>query len=1118
MSVPINQESLLGALTPDVFIEAISLETAGNPYEKDDPHTDDHPLERRHTAASPSESLTVSIDVSLKEVLGNDLIGSWLQEAQFQKYLKIKVIQSTDEEITSILSQNQNAIRLTSDDNSYLHSPLLGKMGYASSDARKNIMARLRASTQRQELSIAAAMSNKASTRLFRSSVELADSGSRIYNFSFRARFTIPIENPEHLAYFALSYIDLAAVQADFGLSVDVASAKEQNGKVSSEIVIDNYRVVSTASVFKTVEGEIWAGPVHRGLNNSWLTGTKSTKSPMPLSKSLVPNAKVHDFRISRRAESIDLGLLGTTNDEIMRLLNPPATTANSMTVMSLTEKDNYFSELLISRDPDGSSRIFFGINFMRALENNSLFGRILQHLDEGTQREIIQSSDIVSARLSRKRVKRTRTANTLGALSPSTTVFDANIDPQEVLVSASGNEINSETDIASFKEVGIATVSASPQASEVRYFTGMDKTVSSKTDGAYTYGVVLQIKDGVKGFLLSTIADLKSDIEALKEYKIVASAPGMTKGVLAANPHIDHEGEASAVEIGLSRGNFSLISGRFTSNFADTMNEKYPEFKVQPWNKSITDFIYILKMFGAKKTTPIAKGFFSMINPTTGSIPGLIHFISLCESLVRSLESLVGTEESSSPHSSSKSYVPANPVDKTFQITKWFDSNFFDSNVRKYFGYDYLSSMAFTSRDKNIDHYNTDGLKLLEAERWTQRVAHENGKWFSDPTSTVSLIAGNMAFIENMPVSQNDYMFLSPSTIFLGSEEDVFYNDLRVVDYEKASNVVATLYGYTSTQGGRVTPSPPDNKNMNYEDRLTASLASFGATLQRPDAALPQPLVYLSPEDPALSIGNTLSILDTVDPEIEIVVPDKCHKGEVLAGAPVDAPVPTADKNNVVANAFLRDFVGPFVRFQRAPNRVPHSVTQTIADYDLNVQTCALRAALDQELVMPNQVLSLAAPSVNGALPLHNFFDIGGDFVRDPKYSAVYDLNIGLLNAVEYFDGFREDMLQNGKKALKKLSIQRSSWKPLTREDYLKSKGDLLLCRMRGYTSAVLGLTRPAGIDLPAYDGYFFIRSPRQGLRSSQSIRALTEHILKEMWSSISLIRGEYITSNIIT
>lgn len=1118
MSVPISQESLLGTLTPDVFIEAISLETAGNPYEKDDPHIDDHPLERRRTAASPSESLTISIDVSLKEVLGNGPIGSWLQEAQFQKYLKIKVIQSTDEEITNLLSQNQNAIRLASADNDYLQSPLLGKFGYVSGAARKNIMARLRASTERQELSIAAAMSNQESVRLFRSSVDVTDSGSRIYNFSFRARFTIPNANPEHLAYFALSYIDLAAVQADYGLSIDIDSAKEQNGKVNSEIVIDNYRVVSTASVFKTTVGEVWAGPVHRGENDTWLSGTKSNKSPVLLTKDLVPNAKVHDFRISRQARSVDLGLFGTTNDEIMRLLNPPATTSNSMTVMSLAEKDNYFSELLISRDSDGSSRIFFGINFMRALENNSLFGRILQHLDEGAQREIIQSSDIISARLSRKRVKKTRTPNTLGALSPGTSNFDVNIDPQEVLVSASGNQINSETDIASFREVDIATVSASPQASEVRYFTGMDKTVSSKTDGFYTYGVTLQIKDGVKSFLLSTLTGLRNNIESLKEYKTVASAPGMTKGVLAANPHIDHEGEASAVQIGLSRGNFSLISGRFTSNFSAQMNEKYPRFEVQPWNKSITDFIYVLKMFGADSTTPIAKSLFSMINPTTGSIPGVIHFISLYESLVLSLESLVGAEESQSPHSSKKSYVPANTADKAFQITKWFDTEFFDSNVRKHFGYDYLSSIAFTNRDIDVERYNTDGLKLLEAERWNERVAHENGKWFSDPTATISLIAGNMAFVENMPVSQNDFMFLSPSTVLLGSEDAVFYNDLRVVDYEKASNVVATLYGYTSTAASRVIESPPDNKNMNYQDRLTSSLASFGAVIQSPSARAPQPLIYLSPEDPALSIANTLTILDTVDPEIEIVVPDKCHEGEILAGAPVDGPVPTTKENNVVANTFLRDFVGPFVRFQSAPSRVPHSITQTIANYDLNVQTSALRTVFNQELVVPNQILSLAATSVNGALPLHDFFDIGGDFVRDPKYSSVYDLNIGLLNAVEYFDGFKEDSLQSDEKVLKKLSIQRSSWKPLTREDYLRSKGDLLLCRMRGYTSAILGLVRPAGIDLPAYDGYFFIRSPRQGKSTPQNIRVLTENVLKEMWSSVSLIRGEYITSNIIT
>ena len=1139
----VDQQSLMSSLIPDIFIEGVTLETTGGyipaplplPYGLSLHPSSSRkkwvPAASRHgtsSASASSSALTVSVDVSIKEVMSNDMVGRWLEEEDFQKYLKIKIIQSKDPKVTRILSSNQAAIELTSAGGISRLSPaaLAPLLGVASPAAQRKLLAQIRENTERKDISIASALSDE-TLLLFRSSVEMSTTGGKIYNFSFRTKYIIPNDRPPHLAYFAVSYIDMAALQADYGFSTSASSVKEQNGKVASEIVIDNSKIVSQASVFRTSRGAIWAGPVHK-VQRKWWSGSKPSPSSEPLIKSLVPNSKVHDFRIRQQIKELDISLFGDTNEEILRLLNPPLT-RDSMITMSLIEKGNCISELLTSRDPDGSCRMFFGVNMLRALEENSPFGKILQYLDTEAKKDILSNSKTVSAKILRKRVRRTNILNSISAPKQSSTAFDENVDPTEVLISASGDSIDSEGSKFSLREVKLATVSSSSENAEMRYFTAMDKTISSKTDGLYTYGVDFEIEDGIKEFLLLTIRGLNDNITLLKEYQRNADAKGMNKAVLAENPHIDHELERPFGMSGASGANYDVITGRFTSEFTTKMIDKYPSSGRQPWKEPITDFIYALEMFGARDTRNVTEGLFSMINPSTGSIVGVLNFINLYDSLTKKLQLVTGVNDIPGPHASEKVFVPSNPVNKLFQVSTFFDSSVFDVDIRKYFGYDYLSSKPFLTKNSSPqsrtgrgESSNTDGLKLLEAESWKTRVNYENRKWFSDPQSTISLAAKNKDLLMNQPLSQNDFMFLTPSRIFLGSDNNVFDNDLKTVNYENYSIACATLYSFSNaTLGGAIEPSLFNRVNINYRQSLAPSLASFGAILQSPSLSPPVPVVMSSKQSPATRTGTTWEIVGPPDPEIEITAPVVCVDNVSPSSTRGISPLAPHERKDVVANTFLRDFIGPFVRFQDAPGVVPKAATETISSYDLNVETSAIRSVIRWDANIPNQVLSVAAGSVNPSLASHDFINIPGDFIRDPKFSSVYELNIGLLNSVEFFDGFEEDTLpiispQKPKRYLRKLDIKRASWKPLDRASYSRCRGDVLLCRLRPYSSATLGLGKPQGVALPVYDEYFFIRPPGT-TTDLPGIRERTTRALTQMWAATSLTRGDYITSNVV-
>ena len=114
----LSQEELLGKLVPNVYIDGVALESSGEPPPQDNPHIDsDSSFAITESKFLPqdgtsSKTMKVTVDLSIKEVLDNDLVGRWFDEEKVVKYVKLMVVQSTDQHLTQALSNNRKAIAL----------------------------------------------------------------------------------------------------------------------------------------------------------------------------------------------------------------------------------------------------------------------------------------------------------------------------------------------------------------------------------------------------------------------------------------------------------------------------------------------------------------------------------------------------------------------------------------------------------------------------------------------------------------------------------------------------------------------------------------------------------------------------------------------------------------------------------------------------------------------------------------------------------------------------------------------------------------------------------------------------------------------------------------------
>jgi len=748
----IDQESIIGELIPDVKISRITLQSGGSTNTDSNPHID--VASERNLFLPDQDNLKITLDLFIKETLSDDVLGSWLDNIDIQKYLKIKIFQSTHTRITSILSLSQDMIELLDEDRNIDTNDKRFKIfqSVLEISSVQEVLEQLKNSISSQTISTI----NKKNIK-----EEIDSNGNKTFNVNYNVNFNIKNSNPSHLAYFVFSSFDILELAKDFNLEFDSISLDKTNGKIVSEIVIDEGKNVESSHVFLNENGEIWTGAVHlNGLK--WRSRSNENENSIDLTREIVTNHKLQDFRNVKEIKKLQFSF--TSINEKLGIIDFKKNTFN------VKNKSEYFSDIHLARDRNGDAKFFFTINFEKLVVDFTIYGGLIKRSNSRFIREMIKQTKIRQLRVLRRRV---RFNNGIDKFGTAQIIKRFDVNESDELIAISGEKdygtfkkINNNK--AALREILLALDTNSDHG--LRHFTGMDKTISELTDGDYQYGVEVDIDDSSIEFFVNKLQDLRDAKIELEEYLNEGSKISISKNIAEVqDPHIEHASEHFGTS-SKTFGNFDIDANRFTKHFINLMARKYAgdKIKAAPWISPILVYADILDIFtdafksnNEKKT--ILNCLLNFVSPQTGNPSGISAVIKLIENLISMIQSVVNVTESDSHQVSSvkrsTSHSNGKVSKKSFKVEKFFLNNSFDSNISKGIGSDYLSN----GRD---DTKNDDGLKKINSLDFIKRIDSETLRYFNTLEPDINISYGSNTITSKDRISNTSFSYLSPSRI----------------------------------------------------------------------------------------------------------------------------------------------------------------------------------------------------------------------------------------------------------------------------------------------------------------------------------------------------------------
>ena len=789
--VAINQNDLIGSIIPNVFISRITLESSGYPAKESNPHIDHT---RENAVSTDTDGLVATVDLIVKEKLTNDLIGSWFASNDITKYLNLEVYQIKDSALTTYLGYGIDSFGLI-------------KGHYPPGDLRFELAAKLwSASRPNEQVTVEKVHlwilnnaivkilplsketdGNNSDISQFKSRVD--DDGNVIYDITYRVQFESAKARPEHLAFFAISTIDIRQMAFDYNFSLDEIGLAETIGNVASDIAIDGGKVASKTFAYFDSQQKIWGGPVHRDESTGrWFSGASPQPDSVALTRKTITNPKIQDFRNVKEIEKLMIDFSDVENNILSK--NPLKRLSNDTIVSTYTQ--NYFSEMELTRNSDGDAKFCFSFDMKKAIVENTVLGRLIAGRQELCQ-QAISRSKINSMRIYRQRVKEDFSLSLSGtpsALSP----FDKN-EPWELIVNSGEkswkNFVSVNDDKGSLKELEVSLSSLESQQDinfyGIRWFDGMDKIMSDITDGIYRYIVEVEIGDNTADYILEKIEVLLETKRELEVYLQRGSQQSMTKYVAEIrDPHIESSLERSRSDKSIV-GNYDPISNRFTDKFINKMFQQYPIDSINsPWISGTVVYVQILDLFTnqfqneqgleigafAAARGEILQTLMNFLSPNTGNPKSIGVVIKMYDKLINTLARLVGSTVSVRSYGNSSqlpTYRVSKPKKRTFKISKSFNS-VFDSEITKSSGADYLSMGGSETEE------NRGGLREVSSNDYFNRIQREMERFSGQREPDVN-VPGTTS---DDTYTNTSYTYLTPATLYTSTERYVldFDND----------------------------------------------------------------------------------------------------------------------------------------------------------------------------------------------------------------------------------------------------------------------------------------------------------------------------------------------------
>ena len=370
MNIEVTQ--LVGNILPNTKIGRIILESKTRPDSIiDDPHIESD-LENKITYSNGSDNdtlskMVVSIDIVLKDLPQENNASSWSTNPDFNKFLKCRVIQCRDRDLSVVLANNLNSNNAESGKNAFLADVAAGIEDLTIYWTDVHIIDLKQGAPSESNEYV--------NSRFLSKTPKTTTNGKAYFEYVYRVEFSVATDKPDHVSYFAHTYLDLCQMNEELDTDLPcypkklIPSAKDMMygmdivgaafGDITQSHVIMNGLVRKTNLVFLTENQEVWSGPKYYLPDNTWSGTPEGTPdfdengSPIaiPLTALKIPNTKVLDYRVRDKMLKFPLDTTFINQTFFAPLEKTKAVGSTMSEVWGELGDPAYFSDMYISRD-----------------------------------------------------------------------------------------------------------------------------------------------------------------------------------------------------------------------------------------------------------------------------------------------------------------------------------------------------------------------------------------------------------------------------------------------------------------------------------------------------------------------------------------------------------------------------------------------------------------------------------------------------------------------------------------------------------------------------------------------------------------------------------------------
>lgn len=480
----ITNEDIVGSILPKPYVSRIMLQSAGS---------------------EPNKTLVTNLQIVLKEQFENDNISSWLEDSQLLSFLKVSILQSVDEQMTTHLLnflEMQNSRNLND-------GFFFDFKNYLEDRSIFTTLPNLRNKIFYEEINLYNQLAFSLSALIQQGKAERVDNsdGSKSYNIYLDVSFSPPnlTNNPEHLSFLICTNYDLTSLLNELGNSVSSDDLKGISD-VTLETVINNGELAAKSYVYVDDNLNVWPGQIHLSSDGVTIrSGLTETQNSVNLTILEIDNYKIQDFRVLKRLLDVQLFDLKVT-DVFFNKYSPE----NIEKELIAQKNNSCISDVFPSVDVDGNTALTFFIDFKNMFKINSSYGRILASMDTQISNNFIN------------RAYRMATIDTIRIKAKRIDIDDSLIPKKQTEITVA--EFSSLLDIQKIEKEPSLTALDDNLKRQIRMFTF--KLDSKLAKGAYQFSVEIVYHDRFLNIIQQIIDRLLGEKNKFLQYYLKASSP----------------------------------------------------------------------------------------------------------------------------------------------------------------------------------------------------------------------------------------------------------------------------------------------------------------------------------------------------------------------------------------------------------------------------------------------------------------------------------------------------------------------------------------------------------------------------------------------------------------